>query len=292
MRIPERLYKYTLALEFPKGFKELRVADEQLVVAGVPVYSRSLAQVTVPGGSGRDEAKFLVDWHLVALSVIQDRSDTDDLSIFKTWLAQTVILAPIPALMSGDSTGATLEPVADCTNFGEWLSGLLGRYPAAYSPDRNVSAGGHAPFRRHPTGPVGSRHQAHDGVVPTRPGQYADRIQGTVQRREVLLLTAEVLAANKSYGPLFCFWDEPDNYLSLSEVGQFVMYLRRAFGSGGQLLATSHNPEAIRKFSDENTFLLSRNSRLEPTQVRRLDQLSVAGDLVEALIRGDDIHDQ
>lgn len=35
-------------------------------------------------------------------------------------------------------------------------------------------------------------------------------------------LCAVVLAANKFYGPLFCFWDEPDNYLSLSEVGHFV----------------------------------------------------------------------
>ena len=35
-------------------------------------------------------------------------------------------------------------------------------------------------------------------------------------------LCAVVLTANEYYGPLFCFWDEPDNYLSLSEVGHFV----------------------------------------------------------------------
>ena len=32
-------------------------------------------------------------------------------------------------------------------------------------------------------------------------------------------ICAVVLASNESYGPIFCFWDEPDNYLSLSESG-------------------------------------------------------------------------
>src|SRR5262249_39634675 len=96
-----------------------------------------------------------------------------------------------------------------------------------------------------------------------------------------------VLAANEVYGPVFCFWDEPDNYLALSEIGHFVLALRRAFQSGGQFITTSHNPEAINRFSDENTLHLYRRSHLEPTIVRPLSQIQVRGDLVDALIRGD-----
>ena len=66
-----------------------------------------------------------------------------------------------------------------------------------------------------------------------------------------------------------------------------MLALRRAFQSGGQFIATSHNPEAIRRFSDENTLLLYRKSHLEPTIVRPLSELQVSGDLVGALIRGD-----
>ena len=101
------------------------------------------------------------------------------------------------------------------------------------------------------------------------------------------MICALVLAANRAYGPLFCFWDEPDNYLDLSEVGQFVLALRKAFQSGGQFIATSHNPEAIRRFSDENTLYLYRKSHLEPTIVRPLNELQVSGNLVDALVRGD-----
>ena len=100
-------------------------------------------------------------------------------------------------------------------------------------------------------------------------------------------LCAAVLAANEFYGPLFCFWDEPDNYISLSEVGHFITSLRRSFHQSGQIVVTSHNPEAIRKFSNDNTLVLNRHSHLEPTVVRRLSDLSVTGDLVETLIRGD-----
>jgi ABC-type multidrug transport system ATPase subunit len=101
------------------------------------------------------------------------------------------------------------------------------------------------------------------------------------------MICALVLAANSAYGPVLCFWDEPDNYLALSEVGHFVMALRQGFQDGGQFIATSHNPEAIRRFSEENTLVLHRKSHLEPTIVRKLSDLQIGGDLVGALIRGD-----
>jgi len=101
------------------------------------------------------------------------------------------------------------------------------------------------------------------------------------------MISALVLAANDAYGPLLCFWDEPDSHLSLDEVGHFVLALRKGFQSGGQFIATSHNPEAIRRFSDENTLVLYRKSHLEPTIVRPLSEIQVSGDLVSALVRGD-----
>jgi predicted ATPase len=101
------------------------------------------------------------------------------------------------------------------------------------------------------------------------------------------MICALVVAANTAYGPLLCFWDEPDNFLAPSEVGYFAMALRRAFQTSGQLIATSHNPEAIRRFSDENTLLLDRKSHLEPTVVRLIEDVGVNGDLVGALTRGD-----
>lgn len=286
--LEDKLYKYVLALDLPEKFRELRVFEEQLLVAGDPIYSRKEAQVTLHTSSQNREAQFRVDWHLVALPVIQEQSEADPLHIFKTWLARAIILAPIPSLMTGDSNGETLEPKRDGSNFGEWVSGLLSRYPAAYTqmvdkyllevmPDIQD-------FLNELIGKDSKsmivRFEANNANLSI---EFNDLSDG----EKCFFLGAVVLAANKFYGPLFCFWDEPDNYLSLSEVGHFVTSLRRSFKNSGQILVTSHNPEAIRKFSNENTFVLDRKSHLEPTLVRPLSEMSVKGDLINALIGGD-----
>ena len=285
--IDKKLYKYVLALELPDNFKELRVAEEQLLVDGSFIYSRKEAQVTLHTSSQNGEAKFLVDWHLVALPVIQEQSATDPLRLFKTWLAHTIILAPIPIRMSGASNGETLEPERDGSNFGEWFTGLLSRYPAAYTqlekylrevmPDLGD-------FRNEIVGKDSKNMIVRFEEKNANLNVYFNDLS---DGEKCFFLCAVVLAANKSYGPLFCFWDEPDNYLSLSEVGHFIMSLRRSFLKNGQILVTSHNPEAIRAFSDENTFVLDRKSHLEPTLVRILSDVAPVGDLVNALIRGD-----
>lgn len=281
------LYKYIIALELPERFRELRVFEEQLLVDGAPVYTRNRAEVTLHPGRQNHEAHFLVDWHLIALPVIQEQSETDPLRRFKTWLARMVIMAPIPSLMNGDSNGETLAPNRDGSNFGEWFTGLLSRYPAAYTELERYLRAVMPDMKDFVNEPIGkdaksmlvrfSDNQAHLGIY----------FKYLSDGEKCFFLCAVILAANKFYGPLFCFWDEPDNYLSLAEVGHFVTSLRRGFDHGGQILLTSHNPEAIRKFSNENTLLLERKSHLEPTIIRLLSELPINGDLIESLIRGD-----
>jgi len=285
--LDKKLYKYVLALELPEKFKEFRVFEEQLTVSGNPIYSRKEAQVILYKSSQNYEAQFLVDWHLVALPVIQEQSETDPLRVFRTWLARMIILAPIPSLMEGESSGETLEPERDGLNFGKWFSGLLSRYPAAYTQVDKYLREVMPDIQDFMNELIGKdsksmivRFEANNANMSV---DFKDMSDG----EKCFFLCAVVLAANKSYRPLFCFWDEPDNYLSLSEVGHFVTSLRRSFNDKGQILATSHNEEAFRKFSTENIFVLDRKSHLEPTLIRRLRDIPVRGDLVDTLIRGD-----
>ena len=281
-----KLYKYALALELPENFRELRIFEEHLSIAGSPIYERKEAQVTLYNRS-QSAAKFRVDWHLVALPVIQEQSETDPLHVFKVWLAHTIVLAPIPSLMTGYSHGETLKPKKDGSNFGEWLSGLLGRYPAAYMyADRYLREvmPDLQDFLNEPIGKDAKntivRFEAKSATLNV---DFKDLSDG----EKCFFLCSVVLAANKYYGPLFCFWDEPDSYLSLSEIGHFITSLRRSFQNSGQIVATSHNEEAIRKFSNENTFVLDRKSHLEPTLIRLLSEIPLDGDLIDTLILGD-----
>jgi ABC-type cobalamin/Fe3+-siderophores transport system ATPase subunit len=281
------IYQYSLAIEFLENTEELAVVEEKFLVSGKASGNLIYSRVDRTEININDKAIMSVNWRFIALPLIQEKSETDPLYIFKTWLAQMIILAPIPSLMTGESHGETLEPKPDASNFGEWVSGLLSRYPAAYSqiekyltevmPDiqgfRNEKIGRNAKS-------MIVRFEANNATLSV---DFEDLSDG----EKCFFLCAVVLAANKYYGPLFCFWDEPDNYLSLSEVGHFIMALRRSFKNSGQILITSHNEEAIRKFSDENTFVLDRKSHLEPTLIRRLSDLSFTGDLINSLISGD-----
>lgn len=286
VELESTVYRYSVAFELPKGFKELRIRDEELQVSGAQLYSRERAQVHLVRTAQEGEANFKIDWHLVALPIIQEQSD-DSLSTFKQWLARLLILRPMPSLILGDSNEETLEPNIQVTDFAAWFSGLLAQMPSAYTkideylkqvmPDlsdiMNPSVGGDS--KR-----LIVQFSAEQGSVNL---PFEDLSDG----EKCFMICAVVLAANRAYGPLLCFWDEPDNYLGISEVGDFLLALRKAFRPGGQFIATSHNSEAIRAFSSENTLVLYRRNHLEPTIVRKLEGLHVTGDLVGALVRGE-----
>lgn len=288
-RLAGQSYAYELALELPERFKELRVLEESLHVDGQPVYTRQQAQVTMPRQGARAETQFSIDWHVIALNVIQDGAVSTALTRFRQWLGAMVLLAPVPSAMGGESQNESLEPAPDAHNLADWIAGLLAQYPAAYTEIvatlQEVMPDLHQ-FRNVPTG-----RDAKALVVDFRAppaGRLELPFDALSDGEKCFFVSAVLLAANQAYGPLLAFWDEPDSHLSMSEVRQFAISLRRAFASnGGQVIVTSHNPEAVRSFSDENTWVLDRPSHLEPTVLRPLSEVRPAGDLVQAILTGE-----
>lgn len=287
VELDANIYEYSIAFEFPETFKELRVFQEKLVVSGKPVFTRELAQVQLVRTAQDKEASFLIDWHLVALPIIQERSTNDPSYIFKQWLARILILRPIPSLITGNSNKETLQPDPQVKDFGGWFSGLVVGVPTAYTEIDAYLKQVMRDFKDIKNPVVGTDSRSLEVQFSTISGTLTLPFANLSDGEKCFMICALVIATNKVYNKVLCFWDEPDNHLALDEVGHFVLALRRAFQSGGQFIATSHNPEAIRRFSEENTLFLYRNSHLEPTLVRPLNQLEIQGDLVGALIRGD-----
>ena len=285
--LDQKMFKYTLALELLPKFRELSVFEEQFSISDELVYSRKHAQVTL-APTPRQGTGFAVDFHMVVLPITQGQSASDPIQIFKIWLAQMIILAPVPSLMSGDSTGDDrLLPERDGTNFGEWFSSLLSQYPAAYSTVADHLREIMPDFRAIKNSLVGKDAKSIQVQFGTNNARLEIAFDALSDGEKCFFLCAVVLAANEHYGPVFCFWDEPDNYLAISEVGHFIAELRRSVLNKGQLLMTSHNGEAARKFSKENILMIDRKSHLEPTLIKRLSELEIHGDWVAALTRGD-----
>ena len=286
--IKTKLFRYTLALELPERFRELRVLEERLEVDGNQAYSRHQAKVSLQRNMPeRAEANFNIDWHFVALPLIQDQGIADSLKEWRQWLAQMVILAPIPQMMTGDSQGESLEPLESGSNFAHWLAGLLAQYPAAYTTINEYLKLVMPDIGEFKNMPSGKDNKSMVVRFESDNANFELSFDDLSDGEKCTFLCAVVLASNKAYGPIFTFWDEPDNYLSLSEVGHFIVSLRRGFDIGGQIVVTSHNEETIRSFSHENTFLLSRKSHLEPTVIRSLIDLPSNMDVAKALMTGE-----
>jgi len=287
VQLDGQIYKYSIAFEFPPGFKELRVLEESLAADGTPVFTRELAQVHLATTTQEKEARFLLDWRLAALPIIQERTTKDPLFIFKQWLARTVILRPIPSLIEGNSEQETLQPNTQGTDFGAWFSGLLAYAPAAYEKIDTYLKQVMPDIKDIKNPVIGKDSRSLEVQFSNDLGNVIIPFADLSDGEKCFMICAMVLATNDAYGPLVCFWDEPDSHLALDEVGHFITALRKAFQSGGQFIATSHNSEVIRRFSEESTLVLYRKNHLEPTNVRPLSEISVNGELVSALIRGD-----
>jgi predicted ATPase len=287
VKLRAQTYKYIIAFDFPAGFKELRVFEEGLAINGKAVFTRALAEVHLARTNQENEAKFRLDWHLAALPIIQEQSVNDPLYIFKQWIARILVLRPIPSLIEGHSMQETLQPNTSITNFGAWFSGLLAFAPSAYGRIDDYLRQVMPDIKDIKNPLIGKDARSLEVQFSNNLGNLTVPFKDLSDGEKCFMICAMVLAANNAYGPLVCFWDEPDNYLAMSEVGHFITVLRKAFQSGGQFIATSHDAEAIRRFSEENTLVLYRPNHLAPTQIRPLNEIKVNGDLINALIRGD-----
>ncbi|MDK9722709.1 MAG: AAA family ATPase [Rhodospirillales bacterium] len=289
--ISSKAFTYVLVLELVDGFKELRVKEERLVCDEKTLFKRELAQVEL-SRQGRDVgAKFSIDWHLVALPIVQPSSTNDPISIFKEWLANTLILRPVPSQMRGGSEKETLRPDPEVVNFGEWFTNLLISYPAAYGVIEGYLKEVMPDFQAIKNPQTGRDSRSLFVSFSNNPNTIELLFEDLSDGEKCFLTYALVIAANDAYGPLLCFWDEPDNFLAPQEVASSIVALRRAFRAKGQLILTSHNIEAMGRFSDENTLVLLRKSHLEPMTARFVgdfrDKGELTGDFAGALLRGD-----
>jgi len=283
----QRRFKYAVSFEWPGDFFEARIVEETLLRNGVSVFTRQQGQVQLAGG-----AAFGLDWHVFALPVINERPSERSIQDVKAFLAGMILLAPIPQKIEGFSEEPATELDRYALNFAACLRALLQKKPKAYSefelfvkdvlPDfssiENVDRGKEGGSQLIVTFEQPKPHE-------TLTLDFDVLSDG----EKSFLLSAYIAAANavrsSTDPPVVCVWDEPDNHLSLSEVGHFITAMRKMTNRGGQFIATTHHPETIRKFSDDNTFVLARKSHLEPTVVKLLNAYSYTGDLVHALAR-------
>ncbi len=282
LTLANRRFEYAVSFEWPAGSREARILDESLAVDGNAVFTRHQSQVQLSSGT-----TFGLDWHVFALTVINERSGERAIQEIKSFFATMILIAPIPANMSGFSQEASMELQSDAANYASCLRDLLVRRPAAYS-----AFAGYIKTMIPDFSSIENVERGETGTQlivkfeqPNPHRSLSVEFKVLSDGEKCFFLSAYILAMNAVGSPVFCMWDEPDSHLSLSEVGQFIIGLRKMTNQKGQFLATSHHPETVAKFSDESTLVLARKSHLDPILVRPLSDFNYSGELINALIR-------
>lgn len=273
-------FEYSVAFDWPEHFREARILEERLVVDGQPIFSRDLAKIVF------GETRFNLDWHVFAIASITEPAPRRYIENFRNYLAALFLLAPDTGSMSGFSDVSSDELEADASNYASCLRALLEKKPAAYGPLDQFLKSMMPDFSS-----IEHSERGKDGkqliVVFRRSegtGFLGVEFDSLSDGEKCYFLGAWIFASTAVGFPVICVWDELDRHLSPSEIGQFTTALIKVASNGGQLIATSHHPETIRKFSDDNILVLSRKSHLDPTLSSRLSDVGYTGDLIDAII--------
>ena len=287
VEISDILFSYGIVVEYPENFKKPRIKKEQLTANGEPCFSRSLADISV------GKATFSLDWHIAALPIIQ-ANEHNPVIVFRNWLKEVLLLKPIPSIMSGgtdDNNAGALFPSA--SNFVSWISAVLGQYPHFYGDIAQYLQSFFTDFSRFLFLDSEKNLRQLELVFEKDNTDFSVPFEKLSDGEKMLFLSAVVFAMAKNRKNVFCFWDEPNNYISASLLDNFIRKLLCCFEQhNGQLWVISHNIEIITGFNEENSWVFRRmghtNATLPLKNIAERRRSKVfAGDLVVGLQTGD-----
>lgn len=238
-------------------------------------------------------AKFIIERNALLLPFATDVDGSDEISRFKECLRQIHVVKPNPSRMSCHAPTDAGELLPDCSNFAAWIGELFAKSPIAYQ-----KFGEYLSLVMPDFGHVSVLPIASDGRVLMAWFQTGNGTEEMGLSFEVLsdgekcqFIAAALLAANATIDNFTCFWDEPDNYITTSEIKYMMPALCHDFVKRGQLIVTSHSREAILTYGENEIIRMSRSAHaqqtLPPVSMKTLrDDKWLVGSLDEALESG------
>jgi predicted ATPase len=278
----DKKYTYVLILDMPENSGELRIVEESFFIDEKPVFERKEAFVTYH--SNNQISEFSLDWHSAALSLITE-SGNGPIQQLKSWFQNMLILTPIPQQIGGESYNRGYSGP-----FADYLTQLLTEHPASYTTIKDFIKGLMPDFIDFNNKQVTSLSRMLEVTFGDNGTSYETKFDHLSDGEKCMFLGATILAAQKAINNLFVFWDEPDNYLAISEVENFISVLRQNFhNNNSQIWMTSHSSETINCFSHENTFVLRRKNHCSPVELCLINDIITSKESTIQKLRFDEL---
>ena len=295
MEIEGVIYDYALALSWSQGTDAITIAKEELKSGDTVFFSRNDSQVCfLAEGNVLQDCPIGMNHFLLTLFSGQDRCGIACEAV-RSFINRWLLVSPWPSSITTDFTDKCSCLSSDASNFLSWFRTVIVQnvgftnqwmeYLRSGCFDRLSDLVWTDLMKDRENEMIFSMSGDSQKILEMRFSELSDG-------EKIFVIGAALMTYNAVCGGTFCFWDEPDNFLAVSEVQDFVTRLRKAFGHGrGQLMITSHNIETIRTVGMDATVIMRRLSHLEPARIQSVSDLlktrKERSDYIQEILTGD-----
>jgi predicted ATPase len=258
------LYKYHLEVDHSRSEDKRRIKLERLTFDGRPLFEFELGDVQLYWDSFEEGPTYPFDWERSALPTIMERDDTKKLSWFKRRLDNLYILRIDPYSMSGQSQKEDSSPEPDLRNFASWYRHLSQENPERLSPLFERLKESINGFDVLKMAKEGGGNRTMKMLIDHQVNEDGDRVvedysfDELSEGQKAIVALYSILEFTVREDVTLCI-DEPENYLSVSEIQPWLMDLAEASNdNGAQAVLISHHPEFIDMLALEKGTLFER----------------------------------
>ena len=280
-------YAYELVIEHTDWRDKMRVVHEALRHNEHCVFEFDGGDAKLYRDDYREGPVVPFDWSQSGVGFLTERPDNRKLARFKKDLANFVITSPCPPLMEAESRSEDdfLEPLMG--NFVGWYRRAAQENMGAIGPLFDALRAVLPGFESISLEESGERSRALKVILANASGAREkhgfDQISDG-QRALIALYSLLHLSSNRRVS---MFLDEPDNYLTLSEVQPWLAEAVQSCGDAiEQLVVVSHHPITIDYMAGASGLWFSRDEN-GPTRVSDEPANVVSGlSISETVARG------
>ena len=251
-------YTYQLEVEFNRDEKKNRVKKEVVLCQGNPIFRAENGKAILYNDSYKEGPELLVNWLSSGVSSVYERNDNKKLSDFKHAVDSIVVCHPLPSAAEFIISYAEEQYINySADNIPNVYMHIVQKNPEKMMKLWQVLKEINPCFvRTYLNGDSGK-------VLYFEYDQNSTKVSYTFSELsdgERMLFTLYFLVVMYLDDDCSLFLDEPDNYISLQEVGQFIQFVQDISNKKNQCVLISHHPSVIDYFAPSNGIWLARRS--------------------------------
>lgn len=253
-------YDYSLIVEQNLDEKKCRIAKESVKCDGNLIFKEENGHARLYNDSYNEGPEILADWTISGVSLVHDRGDNKRLKEFKEEISKLIICSPRPFLMSSFSDHEDLRPNYVFSNISAVYAKMSGGHTELIFDFWNTLKGIYPEFRSSSLEGSENNKTLYVKYQVNGSNNFFSYNFNELSDGERMLFALYFLTI--VYSSLGCtvLLDEPDNYISLHEVQQWMQEMEERFSETGQCVLISHNASIIDYIGPEQTIWMRRRS--------------------------------